>query len=90
MERAETLRRIHSATRVDIREDSSFADQGFDSLDLVEATMEVEDEFGIGISDSDLEQITDIHTLATVVEGKLNQNQRLADAQSGKRIKKWL
>ena len=90
MNRQETIEGIRKAIAKRIPErieaDKSFADQGWDSLDHVEAFFEVEDQFGINIPDEDTEKLNDLDSLASYVEGKLRQQQRLADAQSGKRI----
>lgn len=44
-----------------ISDDSRFADDlGLDSLDVVEFLMDIEDEFGIEISDSDLGEVNTV------------------------------
>ena len=43
-------------------------DLGADSLDVVELVMELEDEFGIQISDEDAENIVQIKDLVRVIE----------------------
>ncbi|MEE4455154.1 acyl carrier protein [Novosphingobium resinovorum] len=50
-------------------EASFLKDLGGDSLDVVELVMALEDEFGITISDEDVEQITTVKDAILYVEG---------------------
>jgi len=58
----------------DINEDTGFEDLGADSVDLVELSMNLEEEFGIGEMGED--DIASIHTVADLVNylrGKLGE-----------------
>ncbi len=44
------------------------ADLGFDSLDVIEATMEIEEQFDISVPD---DQAENIHTVGDIVDGVL-------------------
>lgn len=46
-------------------------DLGFDSLDLVEAVMAVEDDFGIYIDDDEMEALETVQQLIDCVSGKV-------------------
>lgn len=50
--------------------DTSLSELAIDSLDLVELIMAIEQEFGIGISDEEIEGITSIGAAVTLVESK--------------------
>lgn len=55
----------------DITPASSFiADLGFDSLDVVEVTMSIEDEFGIDITDEDAEKLANVKFVVDYVTKK--------------------
>lgn len=45
----------------EVKEDSTFADLGLDSLDMAELAMKLEDEFGVTIElDASLKKVSDI------------------------------
>ena len=51
--------------------DTSFEDLGADSLDVVEVTMALDEEFGIGeLSEDDMSGITSVADLVRFVSGK--------------------
>ncbi len=55
----------------DIRVDSALVDDlGCDSLDRIEAVMLAEDEFGVDITDDDLETVVTVNDLVTIIEQK--------------------
>lgn len=45
-------------------------DLGADSLDVVELVMELEDEFGIEISDEDAEKVTTVGEVVTYIQAR--------------------
>ncbi len=49
-------------------------DLGADSLDHIEVLMELEDEFGIQISDEEAEPVRTVAEIVRLVEVKLNQD----------------
>lgn len=52
--------------------DTSFEDLGADSLDVVEVTMALDEEFGIGeLSEEDMSGITSVADLVRFVSGKV-------------------
>ena len=52
--------------------DPSFEDLGADSLDVVEVTMALDEEFGIGeLSEDDMSGITSVADLVRFVSGKV-------------------
>ena len=52
--------------------DTSFEDLGADSLDVVEVTMALDEEFGIGeLSEDDMSGITSVADLVRFVSGKV-------------------
>ena len=46
-------------------------DLGADSLDVVELVMELEDEFGIDISDEDIDQLKNVSDVVSYIEKKV-------------------
>ena len=52
-------------------------DLGCDSLDVVELVMECEDQFGIEISDAEMEKINTVQNLVAQVKTSLKKQQRL-------------
>lgn len=55
----------------EITMEASFKDDlGADSLDVVELVMELEDEFGIEISDEDAEKITTVGEVVNYIQSK--------------------
>ncbi|MBX9703116.1 MAG: acyl carrier protein, partial [Silvanigrellaceae bacterium] len=46
-------------------------DLGADSLDIVELLMEIEEEFGVAISDDEAEQIKTVGSAVNYISGKL-------------------
>lgn len=52
----------------DISKESSFADLGADSLDIVELIMALEEEFGIEIPDEEAEKIKTVGDAVTYIE----------------------
>lgn len=58
-----------SLEEIEVSVDSRFdADLNFDSLDAVELTMCIEDEFGINIPDEDAERLFTVRAIADYVE----------------------
>ena len=55
----------------DIGDDSSYESLGADSLDTVEIIMGIEDEFGIAIDDSEVEQLKTFAEVVAVVTKKI-------------------
>ncbi|WP_027798284.1 acyl carrier protein [Paraburkholderia dilworthii] len=55
----------------DIASDANLANEGFDSLDLVEATMGVEDEFGIYIDDGEMRAMLTVQQVIDTVREKI-------------------
>jgi len=51
-----------------ITEESTLESLSFDSLDMVEMTMKLEDQFGIIIPDAELEHITTVKDVISLVE----------------------
>jgi acyl carrier protein len=68
---------IAEITGITVDDETPLADQGIDSLDAVEIALELEEEFGIEISDDELwETVSDTATLADIVrivEGKVQE-----------------
>lgn len=59
----------------EIKPDSRFVDHlGFDSLDQIEVLMDVEEEFGIEISDEEAETIVTVGDAVALVQAKLMPN----------------
>ena len=55
--------------------DTSFEDLGADSLDIVEMTMAVEEEFGLEeMEEDDLSKITTVADLVNYLKGKLGED----------------
>lgn len=77
MTKQEFIELIENTTGVrDVKEDSNFIDGlGFDSLDLIELTMALEEEFGIEIPDKDVEGL---FTVAGVIEYLKSRNINLS------------
>ena len=65
IDRREKLAYYHSAMTPSGTTDTSFEDLGADSLDIVEMTMAVEEEFGL--EDMDEEDLSGISTVADLV-----------------------
>ena len=58
---AEILAEYKGIDVSEVKEDSSFADLGLDSLDMAELAMKLEDEFGVTIElDASLKLVSDI------------------------------
>ena len=58
----------------EIKEEASFKDDlGADSLDVVELIMELEDEFGLEISDEDAEKIATVGDVIKYLEARQYQ-----------------
>ncbi len=58
-----------------ITPETSFRDDlGADSLDVVELVMEMEDRFGIEVSDDDAEQLTTVGKVAAFIEKNVDPN----------------
>ena len=55
----------------DFDEDTELAEIGLDSLDVSELAIIIEDEYGVELTDEDVEQSKTIGNLAEIVEGKL-------------------
>lgn len=53
-----------------ITEQTTIEDLGADSLDLVEAIMNIEDEFGIEIADEDVDSIKSVGDIINYIEQK--------------------
>ena len=55
----------------DFDEDTKLSEIGMDSLDVSELALIIEDEYGVELTDEDVEQSKTIGNLAEIVEGKL-------------------
>jgi acyl carrier protein len=55
----------------DFDEDTELSEIGMDSLDVSELALIIEDEYGVELTDEDVEQSKTIGNLAEIVEGKL-------------------
>ena len=55
----------------DIKLESKFKDLGADSLDTVELIMEIEKEFDVKIPDNEMEKLTTVQDVVTLIEKKL-------------------
>jgi acyl carrier protein len=77
MTKQEFIELIEETTGVrNVKEESNFInDLGFDSLDLIEMTMVLEEEFGIEIPDQDVEGLS---TVASVIEYLKTRNINLS------------
>jgi acyl carrier protein len=51
-----------------------FDDLGLDSIDLMSAVMAIEEQFGIEVSDSELENVTTVGEAVELLEGKVGAN----------------
>jgi acyl carrier protein len=51
-----------------ITKESTLADLGADSLDLVEIIMKMEDQFGIHINDEDAEHMNNVHQVVEYIQ----------------------
>ena len=49
-------------------------DLGFDSLDVAEFVMELEDQFDIHIEDADVEKLTTVGEVVTFLEGRVSKS----------------
>lgn len=71
----EKLREILALTSNDlafeVNETESLHDQGVDSLDLMDFYLNIEDEYGIQIPDSDVDSLHTLQDFVTYVNGKL-------------------
>jgi acyl carrier protein len=52
------------------------ADMGLDSLDIVELVMKIEEEFDIGVSDDEAEQIVTVQHAYDVIAAQLKQSKK--------------
>lgn len=52
----------------EITEDTSFADLNFDSLDMVEIAMDIEDEFNVEVTDETLEKFVTVGDVVAFLE----------------------
>lgn len=58
----------------EITEDTSLEDLGADSVDIVELSMAMEEEFGIGeMGEEDLAKITTVSDLVNYIQGQLSE-----------------
>ena len=57
----------------DFDDNSLFADIGSDSLAMMDLIMEVEDNFGLEISDEDVEKMQTPNDLINYIEGQVNE-----------------
>lgn len=51
--------------------DDTFDSQGIDSLDLLDYLLEVEEEFGVAIPDTDIDQVGTLNNLLTYLKEKV-------------------
>jgi acyl carrier protein len=60
----------------EITEEATFTDDlGADSLDVVEMIMELEDEFGIEVSDEEAEKLTTVGKAIEYIKGLMGQKE---------------
>ena len=64
----------HKTSKTDINESSSFTDIGMDSLDVVEAIMEIETKYAIQLSDDETSKINSVGELVSLIEEKVKAN----------------
>lgn len=74
MSKLDTIKKI-LADQLDIdentiTEDTAIEDLGADSLDLVEIIMNIEEEFGVSVDDSDIESLKKVGDIAKYVPEK--------------------
>jgi acyl carrier protein len=71
LEKVLTIAKKHSSVNSEsLSESTELSELGLDSLDIVEFTMSVEDEFGISISDEDVPNFKTIGDFVKHVEEK--------------------
>lgn len=64
--------RVLSVEEDQVTPEASFSeDLDADSLDLVELVMEIEEEFGVSVEEEELENITTVGAVATMLQEKL-------------------
>lgn len=64
--------RVLSVEEEQVTPEASFSeDLDADSLDLVELVMEIEEEFGVSVEEEELENITTVGAVATMLQEKL-------------------
>lgn len=53
---------------IDITEDTTFAELSFDSIDMVDFAMDIEDEFGVEVTDEILEKFVTVGDVVRFIE----------------------
>ncbi|MBQ5955999.1 MAG: acyl carrier protein [Clostridia bacterium] len=56
---------------IELTDETTFKDLGFDSIDAIDILMDIEDEFGIEIQD-DSEALNNVGDLVKLIEEKIN------------------
>ncbi len=59
---------LEEFTSYELTDSTSLESAGFDSLDLVEISMELEEQFTIDISDSDFERLKTVQNICDLVQ----------------------
>lgn len=75
MELKEQVRKILSK-RCDVsslKEDDDLKSLGLDSLDLVEAMLEIEDEFGISFQNEEIERCKTLGDILNIIQDKISK-----------------
>ncbi len=57
---------------VEVNEDTYLPSVGFDDLDNIELTMELEDKYNISIADEDFEKLRTVKAMADYVDSRFN------------------
>lgn len=68
----QTIKDQFCSDLIEFNEDTYLPSIGFDDLDNVELTMELEDEYNISIKDEDFENLRTVKEMADYVDSRLN------------------
>lgn len=62
---------VTNTSHLKIREDDSFKGLGLDSLDIIQLTLDIEEEFNVVLNDSAIERVDTVEDLLTLVSNTL-------------------